>query len=220
MRWISSFAPRPAIRAAIDGAKLVLLSFAASACDNQPRAATAPAAAPNEVVGKAAPAVRGLPSAILLIPDANSDLPAAAEPAIMDQFAIAFSPRLLLVQRGQPVEFRNSEEVPHNVRVRSLATDSVLFSESPEMGRPFVYSFDRTGEYRVSCDIHSGMTAFILVIATPYAAVAEDDGSFVLRDVPPGTYTLSVWHIDQALRAERAVEISPGRTELTIDSIR
>ncbi|MGH7555674.1 MAG: plastocyanin/azurin family copper-binding protein [Longimicrobiales bacterium] len=164
--------------------------------------------------------MRGLPSAILLSSDATSDLPAAAEPAIMDQFAIAFSPRLLLVQRGQPVEFRNSEEVPHNVKVRSLATASVLFSESPEMGRPFVYSFDRAGEYRVSCDIHSGMTAFILVIATPYAEVADDDGSFVLRDVPPGPYTLSVWHSDPARRIQRTVEISAGRTELTIDSMR
>jgi plastocyanin len=200
---------------------LIAFSAAANGCgDRQGGAAVPPAEIPNEVTGRAAAAARGLPSAIILRSDAAAAAPVPSEPAVMDQFAIAFSPRLLVVRQGQPVEFRNSEEVPHNVKVRAIETDSVLFSESPEMGRPYVYRFDRTGEYRVTCDIHSGMTATVLVVSTPYAVVAEDDGSFAIPDVPPGPYTLTVWHTDPTLRSEKLVEITPGRTQLLLDSIR
>ena len=200
-------------------ALIAAFSFATIGCNDRPEATIPPPEIPNEVIGRAAPAARGFPSAIILRSEAGADAPAPAELAIMDQFAIAFSPRLLVVRRGQPVEFRNSEEIPHNVKVRAIDTDSILFSESPEMGRPYVYRFDRNGEYRVTCDIHSGMTATVLVVSTPYAVVAEDDGSFVIPNVPPGPYTLAVWHVDPALRSERVVEIAPGRTQL-LDSTR
>jgi plastocyanin len=190
----------------------------AAACTTQSDSSPATQPSDNIVVGTAPPAVRGLPSVITLEPEPAISPPVPAEPAVMDQFGIAFAPRLLVVRTGQPVEFRNSEDVAHNVRVRDAERDSTLFHEGTVMGDPFEYTFRRTGGYDVSCDIHPGMKAFILVVSAPYAVLADDDGSFAFADIPPGSYTLSVWNIDPQLRSRRPVRIRSGRTELTRDS--
>jgi hypothetical protein len=46
----------------------------------------------------------------------------------------------------------------------------------------------------VKCDIHKWMRAYAGVMAHPYFAVTGADGSFDLRGVPPGDYTVAVWH--------------------------
>jgi plastocyanin len=140
------------------------------------------------------------------------------EPAVMDQIGMSFSPRLLVARPGQLVQFRNSDDVPHGVRVRSTNGQSALFSVSVDTGQPFEHRFDRPGGYDVTCDIHPGMSGFILVDAAPYAAVADPSGAFSFTDVPTGSYTLSVWSIDPTLRLEHKVEITAGRTELTLGS--
>jgi hypothetical protein len=134
----------------------------------------------------------------------------------MDQYAIAFIPRLLVARQGQPVEFRNSEEVSHNVRVVEVATDSLIFSRNPVMGEPYVHTFDRPGAYAVVCDIHPGMTGNLVVVAEPYAEVASEDGAFSFEEVPPGRYRARVWSIDVALQSERLVEIAGDTTRLQL----
>ncbi len=168
------------------------------------------------VVGTAPLPADGLPSVIMLAPRDSSSHPVPTDSVIMDQFGIAFLPNLLLARAGQPVEFRNSEEVPHNVHVVETATDSTLFNVVTMMGEPYEHTFDRTGGYDVSCDLHPGMSAFVLVISAPYAVVAGDDGAFSLSDVPAGSYTLTVWSADAERRIERPVQIAEGRTELAL----
>ncbi len=126
----------------------------------------------------------------------------------MDQIDLAFVPRLLVAQAGQLVEFHNSEEVPHTVRVVERANDSTLFNVATLMGEPYAHTFDRTGGYAVTCDIHPGMVGFVLIVSTPYVAIAEDNGDFSMFDVPPGSYTLKVWSADPARRIERVVVIT------------
>jgi hypothetical protein len=137
----------------------------------------------------------------------------------MDQIAMAFSPAVLVVRPGQEVEFRNSEDVDHGVRLRSTDSDSTLFNEGTTMGQPVRFRFDAPGGYAVSCDLHPGMSAFILVAPSAYAAVARADGEFTLRGVPPGRYRATVWSLGPSPRTERVVEIAPGRTTLRLDVI-
>ena len=72
------------------------------------------------------------------------------------------------------------------------------------------------GGYDVACDVHPGMRAFVFVTSSPYAAVADADGAFLIADVPPGSYTASVWSISADLRGERTVEVSGSSTELDL----
>lgn len=195
---------------------LTAFVVAGSGCADEPRGSARAGARAPSVTGTAPAAAGGLPSVIMLEPQPSRPVPPPTEPAVMDQRGYAFIPKLLLARAGQPVEFRNSEDVTHNVHVVDAATDSTVFSAATVRGEPFRHTFDRTGGYAVSCDIHPGMTAFVLVISTLYAVTAEADGAFALSDVPPGSYRVSVWNADAARRSERAVDITDVPTHLTL----
>ncbi len=196
---------------------LAAVLMAASACADEPRDSAPPTEDRQAVVGRAPPAVGGVPSVVMLEPPSAGRLPVPTEPKVMDQFGLAFIPDFLLVRAGQPVEFRSSEDVGHTVRVVDTAVDSTLFNVVTMLDDSFHHTFDQTGGFAVSCDIHPGMTAFILVVSSSYAVAAEDDGEFSLSGVPPGSYTATVWSIDPSRRIERVVEIASDGTELILD---
>lgn len=133
----------------------------------------------------------------------------------MDQFGMGFNPDFLLARAGQRVEFRNSEDVLHNIRVTESATRLPVFNVSPPPFTSYVHAFDRPGFYAVSCDIHPSMHADILVTSTPYAVVADEGGNFAFSDVSPGSYNLTVYYGGR--RIERVVEVAGSRTELILD---
>jgi plastocyanin len=171
------------------------------------------------VTGRAPAAASRQPAVVTLEPTDSPAVPLPDSPMLMDQYALSFLPQFLVVRAGQTVEFRNSEEVSHNVRVVQVATDSTLFNVVTPQGEPHMHTFTRAGEYTVTCDIHPGMTAFILVVEASYATVAEEDGAFAFADVPPGAYTLGIWHPDETLRFTRQVQIDQDHTTLSLDSV-
>ena len=176
-----------------------------------------PEATPAEgVFGRAPAAVGGIPSVITLGTPAPVDFGEAREP-VMDQLGLAFSPRHLLVRPGEPVHFANSETLPHNVHVRSVAGDSTVLNADTPPGERFSFVFDEEGGYDVLCDVHPGMTAFIFVTDAPRAIFAEMDGSFHLSGVPAGEYTLTVWSLDPAARTTQTIVArEAGGTEVTL----
>jgi hypothetical protein len=70
--------------------------------------------------------------------------------------------------------------------------------------------FDRPGIVRVFCEIHSHMSAFILVFAHRYFALAEPDGSYRLENVPPGTYNVMAWHETASIESRKVVVPEAG----------
>ncbi len=201
---------RTLIRAAI---LLATVGCAGETEEPAPPAETGPV-----VIGKAPARTGGLPAVITLEPQPPRGLPVPDEPEIMDQIDLAFIPRLLVARAGQLVEFHNGAAVPHTVHLVETANDSTLFNVPTLMGEPYAHTFERTGGYAVTCDLHPGMAGFVLIVSTPYLAIAEDHGDFSMTDVPPGSYTLKVWSADPARRFERIVEITGERTELNLDT--
>ena len=80
------------------------------------------------VTGKLAPSLAPPATFIVLEPQDGAELPVKAEPAIMDQAGYEFLPAFLIAQAGQPVQFRNSEDVLHNVRVTDAASQEPVFN--------------------------------------------------------------------------------------------
>jgi plastocyanin len=137
-----------------------------------------------------------------------------AEPAVLDQVSKQFLPHTLLIRVGQPVEFRNSEDMPHNVSVTRRESGSEVFNVSTEAHQKYDHTFDRVGQFDVKCDIHEGMEATLIVARGPMTTIAADDGRFSLANVTPGSYVLSLTFSGQTV--EHQVMVTGPRTEVKI----
>lgn len=112
--------------------------------------------------------------------------------ARMDQRNEQFVPRVLAITVGTTVEFPNSDTTFHNVFSLSQLKRFDLGRYPPgKTGRPIV--FDKPGIVPVFCDIHSHMSAYILVFSHPFFALTDTEGRYAIPNVPAGTYTLLVW---------------------------
>src|SRR5207253_8126304 len=127
--------------------------------------------------------------------------------AVMDQRNETFVPHILAITTGTTVDFPNSDRIYHNVF-------SFSKTKSFDLGRYAVghsesVRFDRPGIVRVFCDIHSHMSAFILVFSHPFFAVTDDEGRYRIDGVPPGTYTVIAWN-DRASFEPKTVTVPDG----------
>jgi hypothetical protein len=135
----------------------------------------------------------------------------------MDQYGSAFLPKVLVARVGQPVDFKNSEDVLHNVRVVDTESGKTVFNVGTPVVGSYRHTFEKEGAYDVSCDIHPYMAAFIIVTSAPYWAIAGSEGEFDIPEVPEGVYRLTVWNLDPKRRLETRVEIGGEPTELSLE---
>ena len=189
---------------------------AAPPASDVPAAPVVPApadASTAQIVGTAPPASGGVVSIILLDPHVEIEVPLPDEVPVIDQYGRAFNPEFLLVRSGQTVLFTNSEDDLHTVHVKDSAGES-LFNIATLFGSRYEFTFDREDSYDVVCNTHTEMFADILVVDSPYAVVADRDGTFTILDVIPGTYTVTM--ITGRDRREQDVEIVAGRNALDL----
>ena len=117
-----------------------------------------------------------------------------AKPAVLDQKGCLYEPHVIGVVIGQPVEFRNSDGTNHNIHPLPQKNQEWNESEPPK-SEGKMKTFDREEVMiPVKCNIHPWMRAYIGVVRHPFFAVTGDDGTFTIKGVPPGNYTVEVWH--------------------------
>ena len=139
---------------------------------------------------------RAVTDAVVYAEPDGRQLPLAKKTAVMDQRNRMFVPHVLAVQTGTSVSFPNSDDVRHHVYSFSSAKTFQLPLYKGTPANPEV--FDRAGVVTLGCNIHDQMSAYIVVVDTPYFAktvngVAELDG------VEAGRFTLRVWVPDSRL---------------------
>jgi plastocyanin len=128
--------------------------------------------------------------------------------AKLDQRNETFVPHVLAIVAGTTVDFPNNDQTFHNVF--SLSALKPFDLGRYAAGRSKSVRFDRPGVIRVFCDIHSHMSAFILVFAHRFFAVTDDDGRYRLDNVPPGTYTVIAWNESTPNDSRRVVVPESG----------
>jgi hypothetical protein len=121
----------------------------------------------------------------------------------------SFVPRVVAITRGSTVEFPNGDPFFHNVF--SLSSAATFDLGRYPSGKSGSWRFTKPGLVKVYCHIHSHMSASILVLDHPYFVVPDLDGSFVLRNVPAGTYTVAGWH-ERVGERTHPVRIDAGQT--------
>jgi len=113
---------------------------------------------------------------------------------VLDQDGCRYHPHVFGVMVGQPLEIRNSDPLLHNIK--ALAKKNRGFNVSqPNAGMTKTVSFP-TPEVMVNleCNVHGWMRAYLGVRPDPFYAVTGPDGSFSIKGLPPGTYTIEAWH--------------------------
>jgi plastocyanin len=126
----------------------------------------------------------------------------------MDQKDESFVPHVLAIVAGTTVDFPNNDHTYHNVF--SLSKTKTFDLGRYAVGRSKSVRFDRPGIVRVFCDIHSHMSAFILVFAHRYFSVSDSEGGYRLENVPPGTYNVVAWNESAPLESRRVVVPDAG----------
>lgn len=128
---------------------------------------------------------------VYFVPDAGASpaAPATTEIVMRDR---RFAPRTVAIPKGSSVRFANADPIRHNVFSVSPANrfDLGLYGRGPGKSQ----RFDRPGLVRVFCNVHRQMSAFVLVLDTPYFTAPDAHGDFTLNNLPEGPGTLHVWH--------------------------
>jgi plastocyanin len=130
-------------------------------------------------------------------------------PVKLDQNGCWFQPRVLGIQTGQTLSVTNSDPVTHNVH--PMARVNREWNQSQGGGDPPLTRRFTEPEIMVpvKCNIHRWMRAWIGVLEHPYFAVTGSDGSFEIRNLPPGEYTVAAWQ--ESLGAqEQSVKVGPS----------
>jgi len=142
---------------------------------------------------------------------AGKTFPAPKDHPVMDQKGLMFSPHILVVQQGTTVEFLNSDTVQHNAFWTAISGDKKaghnLGTWPKGEKRPF--TFAKAGVVPVLCNVHPEMAGYIVVSPTPYFAETDDSGTYKIKDVPDGSYTVTVWH-EGAKNQSKPVTVSGG----------
>lgn len=103
-----------------------------------------------------------------------------------------FIPKVLPILKGTTVEIRNDDKIYHNVF--SLSDSKPFNIGRRPKGEIVPQTFNNTGVVRVFCDIHSHMSAYIIVLDNPFFTVGGKDGNYTISNIPPGKYLVTAWH--------------------------
>ncbi|HSP17398.1 MAG TPA: carboxypeptidase regulatory-like domain-containing protein [Thermoanaerobaculia bacterium] len=133
-----------------------------------------------------------------------------AEHAKIDQKNMQFTPHVLAVLEGTAVDFLNSDAVLHNVFSPDPCADRFNLGTWPQ-GQTKSFTFKKECFASLLCKVHPEMEGFVAVLPTPYFAVTAADGSYHIKDVPDGSYTVKVWH-PKLKAAQKSVAVK-GATE-------
>ncbi|WP_321473086.1 carboxypeptidase regulatory-like domain-containing protein [uncultured Paludibaculum sp.] len=139
----------------------------------------------------------------------GKEFEAPSAPVVINQKGCWFEPRVLGMQTGQSLKVTNSDPVTHNIHPMAKVNNEWNHSQGPEdppLSRKFVRE---EVMIRVKCNVHSWMRAWVGVVPHPYFAVTGADGSFEIRNVPPGTYTLAAWQ-ERFGSEEQALTLAPS----------
>jgi hypothetical protein len=114
--------------------------------------------------------------------------------AKLDQHGCRYIPHVFGVRVGQPIEIVNSDPTLHNIHALPKANPE-FNNGQPIQGMKMTHTF-KAREVMVpfKCDVHGWMNAYVGVLDHPFFATTKEDGSFELKGLPPGTYTIEAWH--------------------------
>jgi len=149
---------------------------------------------------------------------AGKTFPAPKDHPVIDQKGLMFSPHIMAVLQGTTVDFLNSDTVAHNVYWTGTSTDKKAghsLGTWPK-GEKRSFTFDKPGVVPLLCNVHPDMAGYLIVSPTPYFAESDDSGSYKIKDVPDGSYTVTVWHEGAKAQSKPVTVAGGGKADFTL----
>jgi plastocyanin len=194
-------APKPAtitIDAATAGSVSGVISFKGAALKGKPLDMTADPGCPTGPQPSDAVLVNNgkLANVFIYVKEGlpQGNFAVSAEPVTLDQKGCRYSPHMLGIMAGQPLKITNTDTADHNIH--DMPNKNQAFNESQmPTDKPITKTFT-TPEMMIAvqCNQHPWMRAYINVMTHPYFAVSAADGSYAIKNLPPGEYTLVAVH--------------------------
>src|SRR5215831_15133476 len=135
---------------------------------------------------------------------AGKTFPAPTDHPVIDQKGLTFTPSIVVVQQGTTVDFKNDDNVAHNVFWPSVGGDKRS------------YTFDKPGAVPLLCNVHPDMAGYLIVSPTPYFAQTDESGNYKIKDVPDGSYKLVVWHEGAKNQSKPVTVAGGGKADFTL----
>jgi hypothetical protein len=152
----------------------------------------------------------GLPQATFQTPENEVTL---------DQKGCRYVPRVLGIQSGQPLKIINSDQTTHNIH--TLPRINREFDGSQQAGQgPIIRKFAKPESvFQIKCNQHSWMRAHLAVLAHPFFAVSDSNGSFTIKGLPPGEYEIEAWHERYGAKTAKikVAENAEAKADFTFD---
>jgi len=162
------------------------------------------------------PESKGLRNVVAILEGVEAGKPIPDVEVALDQAGCRYEPHVQIgYASGVPSDdveliILNSDDVFHNVHAyEGVEATQTVFNTPSIPEEELVEAIDGPGVYSIECDVHAWMQAWIVIVAHPYAALSDEKGTFSIAGVPPGSYTLRLWH-EGLGEVERPVEVTPG----------
>lgn len=136
----------------------------------------------------------GLANVVVYVSDGltSHNFQPPAQPAVLEQKGCQYKPHVLAMQAGQKLDVVNSDETTHNIH--PTPNNNREWNMTQPHGMPLEQTFAREEiSIPVKCNVHPWMKGYIAVLKHPYFAVSDKNGNFEIKDLPPGTYTITAW---------------------------
>jgi plastocyanin len=115
------------------------------------------------------------------------------QPAVMEQKGCQYRPHVVALQTNQKFDVVNSDATTHNIH--PMPNNNREWNKIQPHGMPVEETFAREEiAIPVKCNVHPWMKGYIAVFKHPYFGVTDQDGNFDIKNLPPGTYTITAWH--------------------------
>lgn len=152
---------------------------------------------------------------VYLVGEGLAEAPVPEGTPVLNQLDITFTPHVITVVAGTEMEITNSDGITHNVKTKSR--ENRRFNRAQLADMRMTVSFDQPEVITVVCNIHSQMSAYIVVVPNAFFARVAEDGTYSLTGVPAGEYQLVAWHEAYGQKITDIVVESGGSVEAVVD---
>jgi hypothetical protein len=149
---------------------------------------------------------------------------APSAPVMLDQKNCMYQPYIVGAMVNQKIQIKNSDPLLHNVHALPKVDGNNEFNfAQPIQGQTDERSFPKPEVLiKMKCEVHDWMFAYVGIVDNPYFAITDKDGKFTIKDVPPGNYTLTAYHLKthtntKGISKDIKVEGAPVTADFTVE---